>query len=143
MFGRTIYICAVGVSASNEPMEKVTLEDAFESFSEHWDPRIAGRLNGQEVKLATVEGEFVWHQHEDADELFLVVSGELRIELREESDIVLEDGDFVIVPRGVEHRPVAPVESDILLFEPRDTRNTGDRETDRTRDEAKWIQGPN
>lgn len=120
-------------------MEKVTLENAFASFGEHWDPRIAGELNGQVVKLATVEGEFVWHRHGDADELFLVVDGELRIELRDEPDVVLHDDEFVIVPRGVEHRPVAPVETDVLLFEPRETRNTGDRETDHTQAEAKWI----
>jgi mannose-6-phosphate isomerase-like protein (cupin superfamily) len=107
-------------------METVNLSEAFESFDESWSPRLAGELNGQAVKLAKADGEFVWHHHDDADELFLVVSGELRIELREESDVVLREGEFVIVPRGVEHRPVADEEAEILLFEPSGTRNTGD-----------------
>ena len=81
-------------------MEKVNLADAFGSFEEQWAPRLAGELNGQAVKLAKAEGEFVWHHHEDADELFFVVSGALRIELREESDIVLQEGEFVIVPEA-------------------------------------------
>ncbi|QLD87471.1 cupin domain-containing protein [Natronomonas halophila] len=106
-------------------MEKVDLSDAFDSFDEPWSPRLAGELNGQAVKLAKADGEFVWHQHDDADELFLVVSGQLRIELREESDVVLRESEFVIVPRGVEHRPVADEGADILLFEPSGTQNTG------------------
>ena len=113
-------------------MEKVNLAEAFASFDEQWSPRLAGELNGQAVKLARADGEFVWHRHEDADELFLVRSGELRIELREESDVVLRPGEFVVVPRGVEHRPVAESEAEILLFEPSGTKNTGDAETDRT-----------
>lgn len=115
-------------------MEKVDLGEAFESFDERWSPRLAGELNGQAVKLAKAEGEFVWHTHDDADELFLVVSGELRIEFREASDVVLTDGEFVIVPRGVEHRPVAEDGADILLFEPSGTRNTGDVDDELTTD---------
>nr|WP_246282699.1 cupin domain-containing protein [Natronomonas halophila] len=110
---------------SQHDMEKVDLSDAFDSFDEPWSPRLAGELNGQAVKLAKADGEFVWHQHDDADELFLVVSGQLRIELREESDVVLRESEFVIVPRGVEHRPVADEGADILLFEPSGTQNTG------------------
>lgn len=113
-------------------MEKVNLADAFASFDEHWSPRLAGELNGQAVKLAKAEGEFVWHQHEDADELFFVVSGKLRIEFRDEPDVRLQEGDFVIVPRGIEHRPVAENEAEILLFEPSETRNTGNVETEQT-----------
>ena len=113
-------------------MEKVNLGEAFASFDEQWSPRLAGELNGQAVKVAKVEGEFVWHQHEDADELFLVKTGELRIEFRDESDVVLREGEFVIVPQGVEHRPVAEDEAEILLFEPSDTRNTGNVETEQT-----------
>ena len=113
-------------------MEPVSLTAAFDSFDETWSPRLAGELNGQAVKLAKADGEFVWHHHEDADELFLVHSGRLRIEFREESDAVLEAGEFVIVPRGTEHRPVAEPEAEILLFEPNETRNTGDVETDET-----------
>ncbi|MEF8806794.1 cupin domain-containing protein [Natronomonas sp.] len=115
-------------------MEKVDLDGAFGSFDEHWSPRLAGELNGQAVKLAKAEGEFVWHEHDDADELFLVVSGELRIELREQADVVLQEGEFVIVPRGVEHRPVADDEAEILLFEPSGTQNTGDVEDELTTD---------
>jgi mannose-6-phosphate isomerase-like protein (cupin superfamily) len=120
-------------------MQKVNLTDAFESFDEHWSPRLAGELNEQAVKLAKVEGEFVWHQHDDADELFLVSSGELRIELRDESDVVLQEGEFVIVPRGVEHRPVAENEAEILLFEPTETRNTGNVETEQTSTDIERI----
>jgi mannose-6-phosphate isomerase-like protein (cupin superfamily) len=120
-------------------MEKVSLADAFGSFDDHWEPRLAAELNGQAVKLAKVEGEFVWHHHADADELFLVRSGELRIELRDEDDILLEEGELVVIPRGVDHRPVADEEAEILLFEPRETRNTGNVEDERTRDELERI----
>ena len=113
-------------------MDPVSLTEAFDSFDERWSPRLGGELNGQAVKLAKADGEFVWHRHEDADELFLVHSGRLRIEFREESDAVLEAGEFLIVPRGTEHRPVAEPEAEILLFEPSETRNTGDVETDET-----------
>jgi mannose-6-phosphate isomerase-like protein (cupin superfamily) len=121
-------------------MRKVDLGDAFGSFTEQWDPRIAGELNGQAIKLAKVEGEFVWHQHEDADELFLVRNGELRIQLRNQPDIVLREGEFVIVPRGVEHRPVAESEAEIILFEPSETSNTGDTETEQTQAEQKRLK---
>lgn len=120
-------------------MEKVRLVDAFASFDEQWSPRLAGELNGQAVKLAKARTEFVWHHHESADELFLVISGELVIELRDESDIVLQEGEFVIVPAGVEHRPVATTEAEILLFEPSETRNTGNVDTDETQTERKRI----
>ena len=113
-------------------MEKVSLGEAFDSFDETWSPRLAGELNGQAVKLAKADGEFVWHSHADADELFLVNAGRLRIEFREEADAVLEEGEFAIVPRGTEHRPVAEPEAEIVLFEPSETRNTGDVETDET-----------
>lgn len=121
-------------------MEKVNIAEAFESFDEQWSPRLAGELNGQAIKLAKVEGEFVWHHHEDADELFFVTSGALRIEFRNQPDTVLQEGEFVIVPRGVEHRPVAETETEILLFEPSETRNTGNVENDRTRTELERIE---
>ena len=121
-------------------MKKVNLTEAFASFDEYWSPRLAGELNGQAVKLAKAEGEFVWHRHEDADELFLVTSGELRIEFRDESDVVLQEGEFVIVPRGVEHRPVAEDEAEIVLFEPAETRNTGNVETGRTKTDLERIE---
>ncbi|TKX85183.1 cupin domain-containing protein [Halorubrum sp. SS5] len=113
-------------------METVSLAEAFDSFDETWSPRLAAELNGQAVKLAKADGEFVWHSHADADELFFVHDGRLRIEFREADDAVLEAGDFTVVPRGTEHRPVAEPEAEILLFEPSETRNTGDVETDET-----------
>jgi mannose-6-phosphate isomerase-like protein (cupin superfamily) len=113
-------------------VEKVTLSDAFDSFDEHWAPRLAAELNGQAVKLAKLDGEFVWHHHDDADELFLVVSGSLRIELRDRADVELGPGELAVVPAGVEHRPVAPEEAEVLLFEPAATRNTGNVESDLT-----------
>lgn len=120
-------------------MEKVNLVEAFGSFDDQWAPRLAGELNGQAVKLSKVEGEFVWHHHEDADELFLVVSGSLTIELRDEPDIVLEEGEFVIVPRGVDHRPVADTETELLLFEPSETRNTGHIDNEATQTDLERI----
>ena len=113
-------------------MEKVNLDAAFDSFDELWSPRVAAELDGQALKLAKVEGEFVWHSHADADELFLVRSGELTIEFRAEPDIHLAPGELVVVPAGVEHRPVADGVAEILLFEPAETRNTGDVEDERT-----------
>jgi len=112
-------------------MEKVNLADKLSLFSEHWIPRIVGELNGQQVKLAKLEGEFVWHHHESEDELFLVLKGRLVIELRDR-EIALEPGEFFIVPRGVEHRPVASEEVHVLLFEPASTRNTGNLVNERT-----------
>ena len=113
------------------PLRKITLADAFGRISDPWSPRIAAELNGQHVKLAKLEGPFVWHRHEDADELFLVVEGRLVIELRD-GEVALEAGEFAVVPRGVEHRPVAEEEAHVLLFEPAGTLNTGDAESERT-----------
>jgi mannose-6-phosphate isomerase-like protein (cupin superfamily) len=112
-------------------MEKVNLADKLSRFSEHWSPRIVGELNGQQVKLAKLAGEFVWHHHENEDELFLVLKGRLVIELRDQ-EIALEPGELFIVPRGVEHRPVAGEEVHVLLFEPASTRNTGNLVNERT-----------
>lgn len=105
-------------------MEKINLRHKFSLFDEYWSPKIVGALNGQQVKLAKLKGEFVWHHHEAEDELFLVVKGRLIIKLRER-DVVLEEGEFFIVPRGVEHQPVAEEEAHVLLFEPQSTLNTG------------------
>ena len=112
-------------------MRVVNLAEMFGRFDEAWSPRLVGELNGQEVKLARLRGEFVWHQHEDADELFLVLEGRLRMRLRS-GDLELGAGEFLIVPRGVEHCPVAEEECRVLLFEPAGTRNTGDVEDPRT-----------
>jgi len=116
----------------DDDVETVTLADAFDSFDEHWSPRLAAELNGQAVKLAKLDGEFVWHHHDDADELFFVVSGSLRIELRDRADVELGPGELVVVPAGVDHRPVADAETEVLLFEPAETRNTGNVESDHT-----------
>ena len=120
-------------------MEKVTLASAFDSIGERWSPRLAGELNGQAVKLAKAEGEFVWHSHADADELFLVTDGRLRIEFRDRDDAVLDAGELLVVPRGTEHRPVAEPEANVLLFEPAGTRNTGDVENELTREELERV----
>ncbi len=110
---------------------KVSLTDAFATFTEHWSPRIAGELNGQQVKLVKFQGEFVWHSHDAEDELFLVVKGAFRMEFRDRT-VELGEGEFLIVPRGVEHRPVANEEVCVLLFEPAGTLNTGTAGGERT-----------
>lgn len=119
-------------------MEKINLRQKLDSFSDHWSPKIVAELNGQHVKLAKFQGEFVWHHHEHEDELFMVVKGRFRMELRDR-DIWLEEGEFLVVPRGVEHRPVAEEEVEILLFEPASTLNTGNVEDERTVRELERI----
>lgn len=112
-------------------IKKVNLAEKFSAFSEHWSPKIAGALNGQLVKLAKLKGEFVMHQHDHEDELFYVVQGELFIELSEET-LHLQAGEFVIIPKGVPHKPYAPEEVQVLLFEPASTLNTGNVTSDLT-----------
>jgi len=112
-------------------MEKVNLAEKLAGFSEQWQPRIVGELNGQHVKVVKLQGEFVWHHHEAEDELFLVLKGAMTIQLRDR-DVHLREGEFFIVPHGVEHRPVAAEEAHILLFEPAGTLNTGNVHSERT-----------
>jgi mannose-6-phosphate isomerase-like protein (cupin superfamily) len=112
-------------------MTKISLTDKLSQFSDHYNPRIVGELNGQQVKLVKFLGEFIWHHHEHEDELFLVVSGRFTMEFRDRN-IALEEGEFLIVPRGVEHRPVAEHEVHVLLFEPATTLNTGNVVNERT-----------
>ncbi len=112
-------------------MIKINLADKLALFSDHWNPRIVGELNGQHVKLVKFQGEFVWHHHDYEDELFLVVKGRFRMEFRDKH-VWLEEGEFLIVPRGVEHRPVADEEVHVLLFEPATTLNTGNVNNERT-----------
>ena len=112
-------------------MEKVRLASKFASFSDHWSPKIVGELNGQQVKVVKFVGAFVWHHHDHEDEMFLVHRGRFRMELRDRA-IDLEAGDFLIVPRGVEHRPVADEEVEVVLFEPAGTLNTGNVQSERT-----------
>ena len=119
-------------------MEKVNMAQKFGLFDEHWSPKIVGELNGQYVKLAKLQGEFVWHHHDDEDELFLVVKGRLIMKLRD-GDIELNEGEFLVVPRGVEHKPVAPEEAHVLLFEPKGTLNTGNVQGEMTKIELDEI----
>ncbi len=112
-------------------MEKVNLAKKLTLFSEQWKPKVVGELNGQQVKVVKFQGPFVWHQHDHEDELFLVVKGRFRMEFRDRH-VWLEEGEFLIVPRGVEHRPVADEEAQVLLFEPASTLNTGNVRNERT-----------
>ena len=111
-------------------VEKITLAEQFASFTEHWRPKIVGELNGQEVKVVKFKGEFLWHHHEREDEMFLVWRGRMRVEFRDRA-VELGPGEFLIVPNGVEHRTVADEETEVVLFEPAATRNTGNILDDR------------
>src|SRR4029453_7327129 len=112
-------------------IHKINLRDKLSRFDSHWDPKIGGELNGQLVKIVKLQGEFVWHHHEHEDELFLVLRGAFVMQFRDR-DVRLEEGEFLIVPRGIEHRPVAEHEVDVLLFEPATTLNTGNVVSERT-----------
>jgi mannose-6-phosphate isomerase-like protein (cupin superfamily) len=105
-------------------IEKVNLAEKLVRITEHWRPKVVGELNGQEVKLVKIQGEFVWHHHQNEDELFLIIRGSLRLEFRDRV-VQLEPGEMVVVPKGVEHRPVAKEEVELMLFVPAATRNTG------------------
>lgn len=118
--------------------EKVVLSDKFNLFEDAWNPRIVAELNGQHVKVARLDGPFIWHHHDDEDELFLVIEGHLSMELRDRT-IELHPGEMLVVPRGVEHRPVAHGEVKVVLFEPATTRNTGDLDHELTRQELEHI----
>ena len=111
--------------------EKVNIAQKLSLFSEHWSPKIVGELNGQHVKLVKFMGEFVWHHHDEEDELFLVVEGHFKMEFRDR-EVWVERGEFIVVPCGVEHRPVAEEEVSVLLFEPASTLNTGNVRGERT-----------
>jgi mannose-6-phosphate isomerase-like protein (cupin superfamily) len=119
-------------------MEKVNLAEKFSRFEDHWSPKIVGELNGQHVKLVKLQGEFVWHKHDEEDELFFVTKGTLKMELRNKK-ILITENEFLIVPKGVEHRPVADEEVWIMLFEPASTLNTGDAASDLTKSQLDWI----
>ena len=112
--------------------DRISLEAKFATINDHWNPRIAAALNGQEVKLVKFQGAFDWHSHANEDELFFVHRGEFAMEFRDHS-VALRAGDMLVVPRGVEHRPVAEHECEVVLFEPAATRNTGDVTNERTR----------
>ena len=119
-------------------MQKVNLAQKFSSVGDYWNPRVAGELNGQMVKLVKFKGPFTWHHHDNEDELFLVVKGSFVMELRDKN-IELTEGEFLIIPRGVEHRPNAAEEVSILLFEPATTLNTGNTENEFTKKELDTI----
>ena len=112
-------------------MKVVDIKEKFSLFNEYWKPKVAGELNGQYVKLAKLKGEFVWHHHEEEDELFMVIKGRLTIKLKDQ-EIYLKEGQFFIIPRGVEHLPVAEDECHVMLFEPKTVLNTGNTKNDRT-----------
>ncbi len=112
-------------------MEKINISQKFNLFQEHWSPKIVGELNDSYVKLAKLKGEFVWHRHEKEDELFLVVKGKLLIKFRDR-EVWLAEGEFLIIPKGVEHLPMAEEEVQVMLLEPKSTVNTGNVQNDRT-----------
>ncbi|OOQ61011.1 cupin domain-containing protein [Mucilaginibacter pedocola] len=119
-------------------IEKVNIEDKLSQFSAHWSPKIVGELNGQHVKLVKFAGEFVWHKHDDEDELFFVVKGAFEMHLRDKV-VELKEGDFIIIPRGTEHKPVAAEEVQVMLFEPAGTLNTGDKIGELTVDNPDYL----
>jgi mannose-6-phosphate isomerase-like protein (cupin superfamily) len=119
-------------------IDKVNLAQKLTLFNDYWSPRIVGELNDSHVKLVKVKGEFTWHHHDNEDELFLVVKGRLVIQLRD-CDIALDEGEFVIIPKGVEHKPVAEEEAHILLLEPKSTLNTGNVRDEKTVEELERI----
>lgn len=119
-------------------MEKINLLEKFGRFSEQWHPMIVAELNGQYVKLARLQGEFVWHHHEQEDELFLVVQGRLVIQFPDR-EVELHEGEMMVVPAGVEHKPVAEKEALVMLLEPKSTSNTGNVTNERTVEELDWV----
>lgn len=119
-------------------MEVVNIKEKFTLFTEQWSPKIIGQLNGQDVKLAKLLGEFVWHDHKNEDELFYIIKGTLKIEFRDKM-ITLHQGDMLIIPKGVEHKPIAEEEVWVLLFEPSNIKHTGDVEHELTKDKFEKI----
>jgi len=119
-------------------MNKVNIDKKLSLFSEHWDPKIVGELNGQYVKLVKFMGEFVWHKHDTEDEMFYVLKGRFNMEYRDKT-VEINENEFIIVPRGVEHKPVAPEEVSVMLFEPITTLNTGDTRNEFTKENLQEI----
>lgn len=113
-------------------MHKINIQQKFQLFNDHWSPKIISQLNGQDVKLAKLQGEFIWHNHADEDELFMVIKGNLIIEFRDKS-VSLSAGEIITVPKGVDHRPIAHEEVWVLLFEPSEIKHTGDIISDMTK----------
>tara|TARA_R100000655_G_scaffold67116_1_gene105516 strand:+ start:385 stop:744 length:360 start_codon:yes stop_codon:yes gene_type:complete len=119
-------------------MKKVNIQEKLNQFQDHWNPRIVGELNGQQVKLAKLKGEFIWHTHDDEDELFWVISGVLMIEFRD-SSVTLNPGEFIIVPKGIEHKPIAANEVQVMLFEPAATKHTGNEKHELTNNNQQHL----
>jgi mannose-6-phosphate isomerase-like protein (cupin superfamily) len=119
-------------------MDKVNITEKLSLFKDHWNPRIVEELNGQYVKLVKFQGAFIWHKHEHEDELFLVLSGQFDMEFRDRT-VEIKENEFIVVPRGIEHRPNAQNEVSVLLFEPKNTLNTGNRNGELTRNKLEWI----
>ena len=119
-------------------MKKININQKFNLFNDHWNPKIVAELNGQNVKLAKVKGEFVWHNHEDQDELFFVYKGTLIIEFRDK-EVKLKEGDMIVVPKGKKHKPYADKEAKIMIIEPKGITNTGDITNDFTAENDQWV----
>lgn len=119
-------------------IDKVNVSEKFARFTDYWSPKIVGELNEFHVKLVKIEGEFVWHHHEDEDEMFFVIKGTLIMKLRDK-DVVVNEGEFIVIPHGVEHKPVAETECHIMLFEPKETLNTGNVQDEKTVAALEWI----
>ncbi len=119
-------------------MKKINISNKLSLFSEYWSPKIIGSLNGQHVKLAKLQGEFIWHSHQHEDELFFILKGELTIAFRDH-DVQLKEGEMIIIPKGTEHKPVAHQEVSVMIFEPESTLNTGDVRGGLTREQLDWI----
>ena len=122
----------------NTIMKKINISQKLAQFNDHWNPRIIGELNKQHVKLAKIKGEFIWHKHDHEDEMFLVLKGTLKIEFRDRIETIQEN-EIIIVPKGVEHKPIAEEEVSVMLFEPVTTINTGALENERTRKNLESI----
>lgn len=119
-------------------LEKVNISEKFSLFNDYWSPKIAGEINDMHVKFAKLKGEFIWHKHEHEDEMFLVMKGKLLLKFRDK-DVHLNEGEFIIVPKGVEHLPIAEEEAHVIFFEPKSTLNTGNEENDRTMSDLQSI----
>ena len=119
-------------------MKVINIKDKFSLFTDHWSPKIIGQLNGQDVKLAKLQGEFIWHNHKDEDELFYVIKGTLRIEFRDKTS-TLNEGDMLVIPKGIEHKPIAKEEVWVLLFEPSNIKHTGEVKHELTKETFEKI----
>jgi len=119
-------------------LDKINLSQNLSLFSDHWSPKIVGELNGSYIKLAKLKGEFDWHHHDNEDELFMVVKGQLTIRFRDK-DMILDEGELIVIPKGVDHLPVAAEEVHVMLIEPKGTLNTGNVVTEKTKEKLDWV----